>query len=71
MFDIIKKIIAFCITKGLIIFILVIGAAQLLKWYINEYNATGDPTGLLIIAALVGSGVLGAKLADWSDKRKK
>lgn len=53
MFEIIKKIIAFCITKGVIIFIFVIFAAQLLKWYINEFDATGDPTGLIIIAALI------------------
>lgn len=69
MFDIIKKIIAFCITKGLIIFILVIGAAQLLKWYINEYNATGDPTGLLIIAGFVGFFILLEKISKHFEKK--
>ena len=68
-FEIIKNIIAFCITKGIVIFIFVIFGAHLLKWYVNEYNATGDPTGLLIIAALIGSGILGVKLAKWLEER--
>lgn len=69
MFEIIKKIIAFCITKGIIIFIFVIFGAHLLKWYINEYNATGDPTGLLIIASFAVIIVGGFKFMKWLDER--
>lgn len=69
MFEIIKKIIAFCITKGIVIFIFVIFGAHLLKWYINEYNATGDPTGLLIIASFVAVIIGGFKFMKRLDER--
>lgn len=63
-----KALITFFITNGIIIFVFAVAGATWLKFEFTRWQATGNPGGLIFIAGLIGSMIVGHILAKLTEK---
>lgn len=59
------------ITDGIALFILCFGGAELIRSQIELWQHTGAPYGIIVIAALVGTGFIISVVSDFISEVKK